>query len=117
MAKRIVLLIALLVVLLIVYKLLSQIMDALKSGDRLSQQAQKVFNLENKNKDLEKRLTEVQSEEFIEQQARNKLGLGKAEETIIIIPDEKLKEVLGASKSAQAVRLPNWLGWWRVFWK
>ena len=116
MAKRIVLLIALLVVLFIVYKLLLQIMDALKSGERLSTQAQKVFNLENKNKELKKRLSEVKSPQFIEEQARNKLGLGKPGETIVIIPDKKIKEVLGASESAKEARLPNWLGWLKVFW-
>ena len=30
--------------------------------------------------------------------------------------EEKLKEVMGVSQSAQHVRLTNWLGWLRVFW-
>ena len=101
----------------IAYNLLVQITDALKSGERLSTAAEKVYKLEAKNKELIQKLKEIQSPEFIEEMARNKLGLGKAGETIIIIPEEKIKEILGASNSAQEIRLPNWLGWLRVFFR
>lgn len=104
-----------LIVLLIGYNLIVRIMDALRSGERLSQAADKVYQLEGKNKQLKQKLKEVQSGEFIEEQARNKLGLGKAGETVVIIPEEKLNLVMGASRSAQ-VRLPNPLGWLKVFW-
>lgn len=91
-------------------------MDAVKSSERLSQAADTVYQLEAKNKELKKKLTQIQSPQFIEEQARNKLGLSKAGETIVIIPEEKLRQVLGATQSAQ-VRLPNWLGWFKVFFK
>jgi cell division protein FtsB len=106
-----------LVVLIIAYSLLAQITDALKSSDRLSIQAEIVFKLEAKNRELKKKLTQIKSPEFIEQQARDKLGLSRNGETIVIIPEEKLKMVLGASSAAQEVRLPNWLGWLRVFFR
>lgn len=103
--------------LLIGYKLLVQITDSLKSGERLSAQVEAVYKLEIKNKELKRKLKEIQSPLFIEEQVRNKLGLGKAGETIVIIPDEKIKQILGAYESAIPVRLPNWLGWLRVFFK
>ncbi|TSC86244.1 MAG: Uncharacterized protein G01um10147_956 [Microgenomates group bacterium Gr01-1014_7] len=103
--------------LVIGYRLLIQITDALKSGDRLSAQAEAVYKLEIRNKELKAKLKEIQSPQFIEEQARNKLGLGKAGETIFIIPEQKIKEILGASESAKLIRLPNWLGWWKVFFK
>ncbi len=105
-----------LVVLVIIYNLLVQIKDALKSGDRLSAAAEVVYKQEAKNRELKKKLAEVNSIEFIEKQARNKLGLSKIGETIVIIPEEKLKSVLGVTQSAE-IRLPNWLGWWKVFFK
>ena len=98
------------------YKLLIQITDTLKSTERLSAQAEAVYELEIKNKELKAKLQEIQSPEFIEEMARNKLGLGKAGEVVVIIPEQKIKEILGASSSAQEIRLPNWLGWLRVFW-
>lgn len=116
MVRRIIPGVIILLSLVIAYSLLGQITDALRSGDRLSSQAEAVYKLEAKNRQLKKRLSEVQSAEFIEQQARNKLGLGRAGETIVIIPEDKLKSLMGASQSAE-VRLPNWLGWLRVFFR
>lgn len=105
------------IVLVIAFNLVTQIINTIKSGDRLSIQAEIVYNLEAKNRELKKKLTQIQSPQFIEEQARDKLGLVKNGETIVIIPEEKLKQVLGASTSARIVRLPNWLGWFRVFFR
>lgn len=96
------------------YNLVSQILEAAKSGERLSAAADAVYKLENKNKELKEELQDSQSPQFIEEKARNKLGLGKVGETIVIIPDEKIKQVLGVKEEIK-VRLPNWLGWWKVF--
>lgn len=117
MFKKIGITVAALIVLVVIYNLVSQISDALKSGERLSRQAEEVYKLEAKNKELKKKLSEIKSPQFIEEEARNKLGLAKEGETLVIIPDEKIKEILGATDSAQEQRLPNWLGWLKVFFK
>ncbi len=114
MIKKIGLGIIILVVLIVAYNLITQIMEATRSGERLSQAADIVYKLEAKNRELKNKLVQIQSPEFIEQEARDRLGLTKQGETIVIIPEEKLKLILGASASAQ-IRLPNWLGWLRVF--
>ena len=57
------------------------------------------------------------SQDFIEQQARDKLGLAKEGETIVIIPEEKINQVLGMAKQVVEPRLPNWQGWLRLFWR
>lgn len=117
MLKRIGLILATIAAVFVTYSLLSQIIDALKSGERLSTEAESLYKLEARNKELKKKLMEIKSPDFIEKEARNKLGLGKLGETVVIIPDEKIKEVLQASASAKEARLPNPLGWWRVFFK
>lgn len=117
MVKKIVLGIIILISLVMAYKLVSQIIEATKSGERLSQAVEAVYKLEAKNKELKKKLAQIKSPQFIEEIARNKLGLGKPGETVIIIPDEKIKEVLQASASAKEARLPNPLGWLKVFFK
>lgn len=116
MFKRIGLIIAVSVAIFIAYNLLSQILQAVKSSERLSSEAEDLFKLEAKNKQLKSKLSQIRSPEFIEKEARNKLGLAKPGETVIIIPDEKIKAILQASSSAQ-IRLPNPLGWWRLFFK
>ena len=105
------------IVLVIAFNLVTQIINTIKSGDRLSVQAEIVYSLEAKNRELKKKLTQIQSPQFIEEQARDKLGLSKAGETIVVIPEEKLKQILGASNSAQIIRFPNWLGWFKVFFR
>lgn len=104
------------VVLVIAYNLINQIIEATKSGERLSQAADAVYKLEVKNKNLKQKLAEIQSPQSLEEIARDKLGLSKKGETVVVIPEDKLKLVLGASQSAQ-IRLPNWLGWLKVFFK
>lgn len=116
MIKKIILALILLIIGLFAYSLIIRTMEAVKSGERLSQSAEVVYKLESQNKLLKKKLSEVQSSDFIEEEVRNKLGFVKKGETVVVIPEEKLKLVLGTSSSAQ-IRLPNWLGWIRVFFK
>lgn len=104
------------VVLVIAYNLLIQITQAVKSGERLSEATEQLYNLQKKNQELKKKLLQIQSPDFIESQARDKLGLSKAGETVVIIPEDKLKLLMEASAPAQ-IRLPNALGWWKVFFK
>ncbi len=115
MIKRVVLGLIILISLMMAYNLVSQIMEATKSGERLSQSADALFKLEAKNRVLKQKLFQIQLPEFIEGEARNKLGLSKEGEIVVVIPEDKLKSVLGTSQSAQ-IRLPNWLGWLKIFW-
>lgn len=105
-----------LITLIIALNLLKQISDTLKSSERLSLMVDDIQKLEIKNKELKKKLTEIKSQEFVEEQARNKLGLVKAGEIVVIIAQDRIKQILGVSSSAQQVRLPNWQGWLKLFW-
>lgn len=117
MFKRIGLIIAVSVALFIAYNLLSQILQAVKSSERLTAEAEDLFQLEAQNKQLKLKLSQIKLPEFIEKEARNKLGLAKPGETVVIIPDQKIKEVLTSSSATEAKRLPNPLGWLKVFLK
>lgn len=116
MTKKIGFLLAGVFLLVIVYNMIGQIFQAFKAGDRLTQEINKLSTLEIKNKDLKEQLTQVKSLEFIEQQARDKLGLAKEGETVVVIPPDKIKQVLGISKDKEIeVKLPNWMGWLKLF--
>ncbi|MBI2019470.1 septum formation initiator family protein [Candidatus Daviesbacteria bacterium] len=116
MIKKIIVVLIVVVILIAARGLIKQTMETIRSGERLFQSAEAVYKLEIKNKELKAQLAVIQSPEYIEAEVRNKLGLAKKGETIVVIPEEKLKAVLGASQSA-VVRLPNWLGWLKVFFK
>lgn len=69
-----------------------------------------------KNEDFKKRLSYVQTDEFIEKEAREKLGLGKEGETVLILPEnfaeslkkEEVEMVLPEDKA-------NWERWRDLF--
>lgn len=115
MIKKISFILGLLVILVITYNLIAQIISTLKSGDRIDEASEKLHQLEVENAELKNRLGEVKKPGFIERQARDKLGLAKEGETLVIIPDEKIDLLLGSSKNMDMPRLPNYLGWWKVF--
>ena len=104
-----------LVLILVIFNLVNQISSTMGVSKRLKEAADDVSRAQIKNKELKDKLSWIKSPKFVEEIARNKLGLVKDGETIVIIPEDKIKEILGATESAEP-RLPNWKGWLKLFW-
>lgn len=60
---------------------------------------------------LQKKLSVVKKEDFIEEEARNKLFLAKPNETEILIPQDDLNKKSPLKKS----EIPNWQKWLTLF--
>ncbi len=116
MSRKLSITIIVIIILVIAYNLIGQITSSLKAGDHLAASTDTLHQLQVQNQKLKQRLQEVESPQFVEEQARDKLGLARPGETVVVIPNEKIAQVLGASQSAVSVRVPNWLGWLRLFW-
>ena len=67
--------------------------------------------IQKKNEELKVKLQEAQSREFIEKIARDKLGLAKEGETVVILPPSEPE----VTKSAEEKIIPNWQKWWKLF--
>lgn len=107
--KRIIYIISVFVLLLIINGLAHSIYDLWTKKDVLTA-AQKTLDEEKaENKKLKEDLARVQTKEFVEKEARNKLFLVKPDEKVVVIPV--------ASKSAEKKGevLPNWKKWWNLF--
>lgn len=115
--RKIVFIISFIVILGLFWALGSQIYGSLRSGDRLNQKTEVLVSLQKKNMELKNRLNEVQSIGFIEEEARNKLGLAREGETVFIIPQKFLDKVLKQDVKAIEPQIPNWQGWLKLFWK
>lgn len=65
---------------------------------------------EQKNRDLEKKLAEVDSPDFIEKEARDKLGYSREGETVVIVtsPDQQITTQKSPPK-------PSWQQWWNLY--
>lgn len=104
--------------LIIILILLFIIKNIAESIIVLNQNSHILINLKNeeelakqKNKFLKERLNYVTSQEFIENEAREKLGMVKNGENIILIPPPGKEE----KKKNQRNELPNWEKWKRLF--
>lgn len=93
-----------------------QIYETLKVSQRLDDEVSELVKLQQKNTGLKKKLGEMDSIGFIESQARNKLNMARPNETVVIIPEETLNNILGVQKSVE-IKLSNWQGWLKLFWK
>lgn len=117
MTKKIFLI--LLVVLLLGFLIKSgeQIYNSLQADKRLSDEIESLAKLQKQNSELKKRLAEVQGVAFIEEQARDKLNFSRPGETVVVIPQEEIDKILSLENPVSEIKLPNWQGWIRLFWK
>lgn len=85
-----------------------------KSGE-IEKSQMALEKLKIKNEELKKQLEYVGSDAFIEKEARDKLGLGKAGETILVLPENLGSIGVNPSEISANQNLPNWEKWWKLF--
>jgi cell division protein FtsB len=110
----------LLIVLVAVFFVLSlsrNIVKIFEVKKRTEKARQAVAKLESQNTELQKKLEEVKSQDYIEKQLRDKLGLAKEGETVIVLPDEEtLKKIAPKPVEEQDVLPdPTWKKWIQLF--
>ena len=115
MPKKTALAVILLILSLICIGLIKQISEALNSGRRLDLAIEEVEKLKQENKKLKNKLAEVQEDGYIEEIARNKLNMAKPNETIVLIPQDAVANILTSQRVVVEPKLPNWQGWLRLF--
>jgi len=89
-----------------------RLVESLNQVKRVEEQTREI---ETKRQALLNKKDYYQTEEFIEEEARNKLNMTKPGETIVILP-ENLKAALGQEETSQQnEESPNWKQWWELF--
>mgnify|MGYP001611005991 CR=1 FL=1 len=83
-----------------------------KSGERIQEVQAEVKLAEEENRKLEERLAEITSPEFVEREAREKLGYGREGETMLIVPDQNANLRPQIPNTDQE---PNWRKWWKLY--
>ena len=97
--------------LLLIVNLTRSISQLVKSWEKVDQVKKETELVQKKNSELQVKLQEAQSQEFIEKIACDKLGLAKEGETVVILPQIEPE----ATKSGIQTNLPNWQKWWQLF--
>lgn len=86
----------------------------LSTRSQLVNNAQERFmEVQEKNAVLREEYRRVQSNEYIEEVAREKLGLGKEGETVYVLPKAKTDQIHDDNKEAKKV--PIWRQWLGLF--
>ena len=84
-----------------------------KKRDIVAERQTVLTELEGENATLKRQLQDAQSEGFVERMAREKLGLVRQGETVVVMKNEKLKVKNEAQETEENV--PNWKKWWGLF--
>lgn len=98
----------------LIINLSRDILRLLKAGERIEQSQVQVEELEKEHSELKEMKEYYQSEEFIEEQARNKLNLAQEGETIVILPPN-VEELVGWKEEEKSPEIPNWKRWLKLF--
>ena len=77
----------------------------------------KLAKIQAENNKLQEELVQTQNPNFIEKEVRNKLGLGKQGEAIVVLPDADILRNLAPKKVVEVDTLPdpNWKKWEKLF--
>lgn len=112
--KRIFYIIIFIVSLFIIKSLVTSIYTLWHKQDLIIQAKKDLEAEKKRNEELKNRLSLVQSERFIEEEARNKLFLSKPNEQEIIIPKNLLK-ITDSQDTKPPKEEPNWKKWLELF--
>lgn len=84
---------------------------------RVERIKERVEKLQKENEGLQVKVEEAKKQEYIEKQLRDKLGLSKEGETIVVLPDADTlrKLVPPIPEEEETLPDPNWKKWLKVF--
>lgn len=111
--KKVIFLIIVVIGMVIIFRLVVSIIELWHKKDVLTAVEKQLVQQEKENKYLKKQLTVVQSRQFIEEEARNKLFLVKPGESTILINQSLLK--IEDNSKKETSQIPIWQRWLRLF--
>jgi cell division protein FtsB len=88
-----------------------------KTDTKILEKQQKVEELEKENEEVGRKLEEINSEQFIEKQLRDNLGMAKEGEIVVVLPDEEILRKMApkADEEEEVLPDPNWVRWMKLF--
>src|SRR3989338_6633694 len=105
-----------LVILVLLISIVRNVSRIANLNKNIQEEEQSLVSLRKKNDELKKKVEEVKSDEFIEKQARDKLGLAQEGETDGVLRDEESLKKLAPLNNDESEPLadPNWKKWARL---
>ena len=106
-----------LILLLLTISLVRNILRVSQAGDREKIVGGRVENLKEENEKLKNELEKIESEAYVEFQARDKLGLAKEGEIIVVLPDDEILRKIAPliEEEEESLPDPTWKKWIHLF--
>ncbi|MBI2007373.1 MAG: septum formation initiator family protein [Candidatus Blackburnbacteria bacterium] len=106
-------------VLFVIFSMGRATLSFLERGKAIDRAKERVEELKKEQEELLKTKEKVESDEFIEKEAREKLGLAKPGETVVVLPDEDILRRLAPKLESESFpeELPIWKRWVEMFFK
>lgn len=104
-------------VILMLTSLARNVFKIKKTRERINKAQERVEKLKQENESLKQRLDKTSTEAFIEKQLRDRLGLAKEGEVVVVLPDEDvIKAAFPEEKEEEEILPPpNWKRWLELF--
>lgn len=110
--------ILLLVLISLAISLTRNIMQTKNAQQSIEEAQKNLSQLKKENQELQNALEYTKSQAYFEAQARNKLGLAKEGEIILVLPEEEVLKRLsprGDENEKPQIPDPNWKMWLKLF--
>lgn len=112
MRRNLLLFLAVIIGIILVVNYSKRILSLRTTSQKVAEADAQLEKLKSENEALKRELEYKKSEKFAEEEIRNKLGLVKEGETIVILPGEKEEP---ESSLSQKQHISNWQKWKNLF--
>lgn len=106
------------IAILVFISAVSTLVRNLNREDRVKNARKALEELQMEQRDLLSKKEKIKKDEFLEQEARRKLGLAKPGEVVVVLPDDAVLRRLAPSLSDEGSTSPNvpiWRRWTKLF--
>ena len=102
---------------LLMVSLVRNIVKINNVNQSIKEEEEKVEKIREENEELEAKLEILRSDEYQEKQLRDKLGLAKEGELIVVLPEDEVLRTLAPKHVEEEETLPdpNWKKWAHLF--
>jgi len=103
--------------LILLLSLARNVLKIRKSEQKIRQAEEGVAKLKMENEELQQKLGETTQAEYVEKQLRDKLGLAREGEIVVVLPDDETLRKLAPKPVEEEETLPdpNWKKWVHLF--
>ncbi len=104
-------------VLFLFFSLIRGVFKLSDSDKKIKEAEHRLRELEEEKKDLESKLSMIESEDYLEKQVRDKLGLVREGEIVVILPDAEIVKKFAPKieENQEVLSEANWKKWLKLF--